>query len=64
MKCSENCYISLCEYRNILINKQNICEQNPFMNYCMMFHCNVHAGKHMLQKHPPTSIGAVRSGLL
>jgi len=51
MKCSENFYISLCEHRNILIDKQNTCEQNPFMNYCMKFHDNTYVCKHMFQQH-------------
>jgi len=51
MKCSESFHISLCEHRNILINKQNICEQSIYMNYCMIFLCNMHAGKHMFQQH-------------
>jgi len=51
MKCAENFCISLCKHRNILIKKQNICEQNPFMNYCMIFHYNIHAGKNMFEQH-------------
>ena len=51
MKRSENFCISLCEHRNILINKQNTCEQSPFMNYCMIFHYNTHICKHVFQQH-------------
>ena len=66
MKRSENVYISLCQHRNILINKQNTCEQNPFMNYCKIFHCNTHAQKHMFQQHLLLAWMqyAVRRGLL